>query len=125
VIWLGVSAVTLTLILLSCAGLGAVAAGSALRQGSRATRSMLARKRKVADKLERAERVLHDLADVLDSDRAVDLEYPLVLTELAPKDPWGHPVVYRRIAPDRAELRSAGADGTIGTADDLLLPLPR
>jgi len=37
------------------------------------------------------------------------------------RDNWGHPVRYQRQAGDRYELRSAGADGIMGTKDDLVV----
>ena len=40
-----------------------------------------------------------------------------------PVDPWGHPYIYEfpgKLRPDSYELRSAGPDGKIGTADDIL-----
>jgi hypothetical protein len=46
-------------------------------------------------------------------------ELPEALGEAPPKDPWGRPIDYGRVAPDRATLRSAGPDGKFGTKDDV------
>ena len=44
---------------------------------------------------------------------------PELLVESPPRDAWGNAVIYERIAPDRAMLRSAGPDGRAGTKDDV------
>jgi hypothetical protein len=44
---------------------------------------------------------------------------PEMLQEAPPRDPWGTPLDYERIASDRARLRSAGPDRRLGTPDDV------
>jgi hypothetical protein len=40
------------------------------------------------------------------------------------KDGWGNPLRYRRLSPGRYEIRSAGRDGLLNTADDLEQSFP-
>lgn len=45
------------------------------------------------------------------------------LKDNIPPDPWGHPYVYEcpgRLSPSGYDIRSAGPDGQLGTADDIV-----
>jgi hypothetical protein len=63
--------------------------------------------------------LLDAMADRLAADALAAGELPESLVEASPRDPWGNAVIYERIAPDRAMLRSAGPDGRPGTKDDV------
>jgi len=81
-----------------------------------------ARRRRAAETAEKTEDVkslLDAMADRLAADALVFGELPELLVESPPRDAWGNAVIYERIAPDRAMLRSAGPDGRAGTKDDV------
>ena len=46
-------------------------------------------------------------------------ELPETLGVTPPNDPWGRPIDYLRVTPDRAVIRSPGPDGRLGTKDDV------
>jgi len=122
--WIGGSAAVLALVGLTCVGLVVFSSSTALRRSASAVQSQLQAKRQAMEVQTDSLAALRDLAAALESIRSVEFEYPLTLPELPPIDPWGQPIVYRRISPDRAELRCLGPDGISGTADDNVLQLP-
>ena len=80
------------------------------------------RRRQAAATLERTDDVkslLDAMADRIAADALVTGELPESLVESPPRDPWGNAVIYERMTPDRATLRSAGPDGKPGTRDDV------
>jgi hypothetical protein len=50
-----------------------------------------------------------------------DVLHPQYMNELVRDDAWGHPIQYEAAA-GNFRLRSVGADGLRGTADDILFP---
>jgi hypothetical protein len=72
-----------------------------------------------AESVQDAKSELDALAARISASAAAAREFPELLAEAPPKDPWGEPVEYERSAPDRASLRSAGPDGKFGTKDDI------
>jgi hypothetical protein len=52
-----------------------------------------------------------------------DVLHPNYMTDLVRLDAWGNPIQYE-VTGSRIQLRSFGADGVPGTADDVVLPEP-
>ncbi len=66
---------------------------------------------------------LRALADRIQSRYLTEGEYPNSLEEImgrVPEDPWGHPVIYRKLD-GGFELISRGPDGIEGTDDDIVV----
>ncbi len=109
---------------LGCVGFGTVMASSALEAEAEVRRAELRRIEAAELRQTEAMTVLQGVALTLRHAWAVDREYPVTLPELPPADPWGTRIRYRRIDPDRAELRSAGPDLEFESLDDRVLRLP-
>jgi hypothetical protein len=114
----------LTVLGVVCCGGGLVLGVVSLEPELARVRSKLESVRETDELLDAARAQLADLAAVVERARARSREYPPVLPEAPPQDPWGTPVLYERLAPDRAVLRSAGPDRELGTHDDVRLDLP-
>lgn len=123
-LWIGGSVVFLAGLAICCVGLGVFSFSSALSAQARVVQRKLSTERQKSAVKAQVIASLRDLADTLNAIRAAEFEYPLELPELAPDDPWGRPILYSRVSPDRAELRSLGPDGVRGTSDDQVLTLP-
>lgn len=102
-----------------CAGFGVLALLTDVEPKVERAKARRESETKERDRIDDAKALLALLADrlLVVSMRAGEL--PEMLDEAPPKDPWGHPVRYERRSPDHAELRSAGADGELGTRDDV------
>ena len=114
----------LAIVGLGCVGMVVFSSSSALQRSANASQAEIQSKQQELEVQVDSLAALRDLAGSLESIRSVEFEYPLSLPELPPIDPWGQPIEYRRVSPDRAELRSLGPDGLSGTADDNVLQLP-
>jgi type II secretion system (T2SS) protein G len=96
---------------------GGVALGVSLIK--KASRELDAKLEVAAAETRRREDAAALLATLADELSAGAAELPVTLPEAPPKDPWGHPVRYRRSGPLKGFLTSAGPDGAFGTQDDV------
>jgi hypothetical protein len=124
VLWLMAAVFGLLTVSLVCLAAGAGLVASHVKGKSVRLRQKIDRGRAEKGQASAAERQLRELGLTLEARRAHEFEFPVSLGELAPDDPWGTAIVYRRLSPDSAELRSAGADRRPGTEDDVVLELP-
>ncbi len=119
-VWLvGLAAAGCALFVCCVGGMAAVALASA-RAGlsdARARRDELLR---VHAEDEEVEFVLDSVAERLLATHYASREFPRVLPEAPPLDPWGTPLRYERGAAALAWLRSAGRDREFDTADDVV-----
>jgi hypothetical protein len=124
VLWLAACAAFLVLTMLVCGGAFAMMVASAADQRASQFERELADQEAVRIRIEDADLGLQSVAELLESVRFEEREYPLALPELPPEDPWGTPIRYSRHGPESALLSSAGPDRVFQTADDRVLSLP-
>jgi len=61
------------------------------------------------------------LPDAKDITKLTDTLHPAYMTDLARDDGWGHPILYEVTGSSTFRFVSTGADGRLGTLDDIVL----
>src|SRR6266571_327373 len=75
----------------------------------------------IADAIERYRAGNGSLPGARDIVSLIDVLHPLYLNQLVREDGWGNPIEYEVTSNSTFKLTSPGADGRLGTADDIVV----